>query len=655
MNRAGLMGVENTSVEFMNTDVATMSNAEVPRPRRRLLKTLFRRPRNLRKLVEPLSIDAVRARMPSVEEAAHWGEVILLEDHVNVLHRDGTLTYGIHYISMLHGDQNLAAWEQALWYYQTSAWRPTVHHAILRSPEGWQQKATVTDRLVDQAKTRLMHIVFGHLRRGVIADLSYQMDHFRPQPPGPCSWGQFCMQTASPCRHRRYTIAVAEPFSAQIELHHGAAAPAISDVDEYTVYRWEQLDVPGIEWDAWTPPLRDHAPWIDFTTLPTWEPVATQFRKDLAAGDSPAVHSLVRQLTRAARTDGDKIRAIYRYVAEQVRYGRPPHQLYMPASRPVSQMFEDLRGDCKDKSTLLASMLRSADIRADIAVVSTRIQGLAPYLPAPRFDHALVVAELDGKRLWLDTAAGPMTFGDVPYNDQGIRALILAKDCHDYVESPPPRPEDHGAHWQGTGELDEQGNHNLHLKFTAKGDRASFLRLTVLHRNQDYRARVLKQTLVRGVPGAVVTELRTSPLDDLTAALECECRVRVPGCSRIIDRLLMIQVPWVEPVYFDGPVAARERPQPLAAPLVQMAQEHYEIALPYAGLTLASESFMREQCDWAVYEQSHRLENQRLICERKLSILGGIVPPQRQEEYQRFWAACARFDSAPVVLNLGKP
>src|SRR5262249_35810227 len=160
------------------------------------------------------------------------------------------------------------------------------------------------------------------------------------------------------CRRRRYTVAVSEPFAAEVRVHHGGAPPRESELDGYRIWRWELDDVPGIEWDAWTPPLRDFGPWVDFSTLPTWQPVVRNYMGELLPVNDFAVRQLARDLTQDLTTPREKAAALYRYAARQVRYGRPPHEVYQPMSRPAAVTVSDLRGDCKDKSALLLAMLR---------------------------------------------------------------------------------------------------------------------------------------------------------------------------------------------------------------------------------------------------------------------------------------------------------
>ncbi len=448
-------------------------NSSPVKPRRRLWRTWLRRPRDLTPFAPRVAFDEVADPLPPPDEVAHWGEMILLEDYVTALHRDGTISHRSHYVSVLHGAQHLAQWDEVTWLYEPRAWKPTLRRAVLYLPDGSSRPADVSDHQIDSAgRLRQLRAVFGHLRPGAVLEFEQQEDHFRPGPVGPYHWGQFFLRTAPPCRRRRYTVAVAEPFRAEVRSHHGAGGPAESVVGDYRVYQWDLKEVGGYEWDAWTPHLRDFGPWVDFSTVPSWGPVAEHLRGDLAPCDPGSVGDLARELTRDATSPRDKAAALYRYAARELRYGRPPQETFNPASRTASKMAEDLRGDCKDKSSLLVGLLRAVGVPARVAVVLTRMQGVTPYLPARRFDHALVLADVDGRELWLDAAAGPYGFGEVPFNDQGVQALVLDDDGERYVEVPPPEPEQHGAVRECEGRLEEDGVYRFRANLTCRGDRA---------------------------------------------------------------------------------------------------------------------------------------------------------------------------------------
>ena len=53
------------------------------------------------------------------------------------------------------------------------------------------------------------------------------------------------------------------------------------------------------------------------------------------------------------------------------------------------QVLRERYGDCKDKAALLTALLAAVGIHSDMVLLSPRDHGLTPYLPSPRFNHAI--------------------------------------------------------------------------------------------------------------------------------------------------------------------------------------------------------------------------------------------------------------------------
>jgi hypothetical protein len=378
--------------------------------------------------------------------------------------------------------------------------------------------------------------------------------------------------------------------------------------------------------------------------------VAAHLRLELMPRGSSGLGQQARELTRNAATPRDKTAALYEYVARQVRYGRPVQETYDRLSRPIDKLAQDLRGDCKDKSALLLGLLRGASIPAHIAVINSRMQGETPYLPSGRFDHAIVVAGTGDNRVWLDPAGGTYTFGQVPYNDQGVHALILDEDKPRYEEVPRALPEQHGAHYECQARLDDAGAYSFKADVRFRGDRAAQWRLALLDRSEDYRARVVRQAVAHRLIGAEVGPVTISGVEDLKSDLAYSYTMTLPRYARRIEKLLLFRVPWSEPAAFEGPIAAAKRLTPLRTPLVQSVTEEHEIELPagYTGYGLPQT--WEAKCSWGSYQCSLSCEGGKLHCTRRLDIHGGMIAADSFNEVKRFFAECARGDEADVVL-----
>jgi hypothetical protein len=171
-------------------------------------------------------------------------------------------------------------------------------------------------------------------------------------------------------------------------------------------WKWTQSDVPAIHDDEEMMPrpygLAARAEFAYFGPNSgtaqggSWENIA-KWQSELAAGrrtPSPQITAKVRELIAGKNDFDSKVRAITDYVQSNIRYvgieigvgGYQPH--------PAADVFRYGYGDCKDKATLLSSMLQEAGIPSEYVIVETDRGIVHPDLPGLVFDHMIVAIDL---------------------------------------------------------------------------------------------------------------------------------------------------------------------------------------------------------------------------------------------------------------------
>lgn len=627
-----------------------MTEPAIPKPRAKLLRTWLKSPRNVRKFAPRISFEEAAESMPDPALAAHFGQTVLLTDAITVLHRDGTVTKSFHVIAMLHGDRDLAEYDDVIRPYNFKNSLHTIHRAVVHLPDGGQRKAKRSRERVNPT-TKAIGLTFYPLRPNVIVELEEQNDRFVPYETGPTVWDQMLLG-GPPCGRLRYTLAIAEPFTADYALHHADWEPREWTQSGYRVRQWDLRDLDGIELDEFSPNLRDFVPWLDVSSLRTWSSVGHHYRKELDPPRSipEQLKQTTREITADAKTDQQKLAAVYRYAARDVRYGRHPLELEVEAPRQAESMLEDLRGDCKDKSALMVAMLRELDIQANIVLVLTRMNGAVAYLPGMRFDHAIVKAVADGGEVWLDPAGGLCSFGDLPFNDQGAQVLVLNEDSCEVSTSPPATAESHLIQRVCRGEVMANGKYAIDVEVTLTGEVAAGLRTEMADRSPDHQQRILAQFAAGELPGAQVSNQDFVSLEDLTQPVQVRYHIKLDRWVRSIEDLLLFRVPWTEALRMIGPMSAAERVQPLQSGRVGLSTERHELAIPTGYEPYGLPYDDHAECDWGRYSRSISFKDGKVVCERRFESFDGIIPIDRFSEYKQFWETGAHADSADVVL-----
>ena len=172
-------------------------------------------------------------------------------------------------------------------------------------------------------------------------------------------------------------------------------------------YEWSQQNIPPILPEEQSPSWHLQNALVTISEYDSWSEVIDWGTKIFSFPEPPTdeLQGVIEAIKKAHPREGGRIRAALSFVQNEIRYlglhsgigGYKPN----PPNKIVSQRF----GDCKDKSVLLTTMLRTMGIEAYPTLVNTSLRQVLPSLsPSPRlFDHCIVkVIDQKGTTLWYD-------------------------------------------------------------------------------------------------------------------------------------------------------------------------------------------------------------------------------------------------------------
>ena len=184
------------------------------------------------------------------------------------------------------------------------------------------------------------------------------------------------------------------------------------------------------------------SPDVQLSTFQSWAEIGAWYSKLQSERVVPSaeVRAKALELVKGAKDDDAKLRAIYTYVSTLFRYigvafgiGR-----YQPHS--ASEVLANQYGDCKDKHTLLASLLDAAGIKAYPALINSA-QAFDADVPTPsEFNHVITAIPRGDNFIWLDTTpeVAPYEYLLSPlWNKQ---ALVIASDKAAALVATPAEP-----------------------------------------------------------------------------------------------------------------------------------------------------------------------------------------------------------------------
>ncbi len=200
-------------------------------------------------------------------------------------------------------------------------------------------------------------------------------------------------------------------FSSQRKLNmksfNELSKPKISEANGLKRYEWEDFQVKPALYDDNEASWYDSRAYMQISEYNSWgevvdwalsiNPVKTDIKGELG--------EQIEKLKSAYGNSKEKyFRNAVKIVQDEVRYMGIEIGPYSHRANDPEKVFDQRYGDCKDKSLLLVSMLRADGIDANMVLINTSMESrVDQFIPSHNaFNHAVVVANVNGKQVWVD-------------------------------------------------------------------------------------------------------------------------------------------------------------------------------------------------------------------------------------------------------------
>lgn len=319
------------------------------------------------------------------------------------------------------------------------------------------------------------------------------------------------------------TVDIDVPANRPIKLKNKPGLdPKISEANGRRIYHWtsshlerEDEDSPDKKKKKHPHPDEDR-PDIQLTTFESWEQIGRWYaslEKDRRA-PTPEVRAKAAELTKGLTTDLDKTEALYDYVSRNFRYVSLSLGVGRYQPHAASDVLANQYGDCKDKHTLLASLLEAEGLHADSVLINST-RKLDPDIPSPsQFDHVITMLPLGNQEIWMDTTAEVAPFRLLAYTLRNKQALVIPpavppSNVAPHLEQTPadtPMPDTEVA--EIDGKVNDIGKLDAHVHYEFRGDEELLLRSVFRRVPEANWQRVVES--VNSSVGGDITNLKVS-------------------------------------------------------------------------------------------------------------------------------------------------
>jgi hypothetical protein len=435
---------------------------------------------------------------------------------------------------------------------------------------------------------------------------------------------------------------------------------------EMVEFSWELRDQEAIPREPRMPPFREIAPSVRLAPgdekeaggARTWETVGLDYYAELLAPQVKStreIKEIAERLTSGAKGPEEKIRAIYDFVREEIRYvaveiGRgawEPH--------PAGTVCRMRYGDCKGKVCLLLALLGEAEIPAYAALVRTRDLGPVDTLLVNlgQFNHMIAWVPLGRRGWWLDPTASECPADYLPASDQGTLALLLGPGISRLMETTVHRPEACELTTEVEGRLSETGDLRGTVRIRGTGQKGLDLRSLFRSSSASEAKTRAEWLLARRIDGGRLVDYRTGGMDSTGLDAEVALEFELPRCALEVGGELVVRGDVLAPAWKSSVFDRTERRFPIRFECLERCRDRLRIHPPDgfrpeipAPASLAGKHRR--------FEQTCRADSAAAEIERTgdLVVLGlpADAYPEARALEERILAACAepiRFRRAP--------
>jgi transglutaminase-like putative cysteine protease len=598
------------------------------------------------------------------------GWVYLFDDGVVRVDADGRGTRTYRQVVQILDQEAAERFGEQVFSYSTSREKLTINWLRVVRPDGSVVSARPTHEQESDAPTalespiysdqRLHRATLGGVAPGTIVDWSYTVATLQPVMPGDFFSG-WSVTNSRLTRRSRFIVDVPAALTPRIRERNVRFARQETEAHGRRTYAWVTSEVPK------PPPPEPFAADsngvdVRITVGPPlgWGDVARWYAglsKD-RYGVTPALDERLADVLQEARTRGDSLRALYRWVAQDFRYVSVSLGLAGYQPRPPAAVLETQYGDCKDKATLFVALARRMGFRAYPVLLSLG-GGVDSTLPTTQqFDHMIAAVERPGGYLFLDLTADVIPPGLLPPSEYGEFALVVHPDGRgEPVTLPPDSTAGSRSDDLLAGELSPDGTFAGRLTETRSGSSALGMREALSHTLSPERRSELARGIANGAfDGAVGDSLELFDGRDLTAPARLSLAIRGAKAASGAGGASILTLPLdqaVSPRLVAEVEAHVPRHYPIDAATIFGPEEsvsEFRVTLP-DGWRARLPADVEASGPFGSYAATYRQDGGVLRVVRRTRGARGVYPPDRVGDLLAFLRAVARDDARYIVLE----
>lgn len=484
----------------------------------------------------------------------------------------------------------------------------------------------------------------------------------------------------TPVREAHYTLQLPAGWEYKAAwLNYSKAEPLTVGSNQW---QWVVKDVEGIRPEYNMPPREGVAGQMivslipqggsqnkgfgNWTDMGKWEDGLGQGRREASA----EIKQKVAELTAGKAGQLEKMRSLAQFVQRDIRYvaiqlgigGWQPH--------PAPEIFAHKYGDCKDKATILSTMLKEIGVTSYYVSVNTERGTVTPATPATRwFNHEILAIRLPdgmedaslvavfphpklGRLLIFDPTDEMTPLGQLRGALQANYALLVTPEGGELVELPKLPGQLNGVQRTAKLTLNSTGTLSGEVREVRLGDRAADQRAALRSVTKDAdRIKPAESLLANSLTTYFLTKASVTNLNQMEQPFIFDYSLVAQNYAKTAGNLLLVR-PRVIGNKSSGLLETKEpRKYPVEFEGPSRDTDTFEITLPQGFEVDDLPPPIHAEYSFASYESKTETSGNVLRYTRTFEVKETSVPLSKVEDLKKLYRIIASDERNTAVLK----
>ena len=366
--------------------------------------------------------------------------------------------------------------------------------------------------------------------------------------------------------------------------------------------------------------------------------------------DPQQLKAKVTEITAGKTTDLDKVKAIFYWVQDNIRYIAFEDGLagFVPTS--AQDVFKAKYGDCKGMANLMTEMLKLAGQTAYITWIGTRHLPYDYTLPSLCVDnHCICTVVLGGKQYYLDGTEKYVPFGEYAFRIQGKEVLIGKGDAFEVQKIPVQEKEKSKILTQTSFQLKDSILKG-HVKVTMTGEQRTGFHQYYHDLPNDEKEKFIERFLGFGNKNLIVTNIKRSDLDNREIPVVIEGDIDLSNYVITEDKEVYAGIDFF-PENLRGYIPEKDRQSDYELFSSYVAEDETELILPAGYKVVSTPPAINEQAEDYGVNASYTINGNKVLFKKSLSFNSGRIRHDDFENWKAFIKKLKDFNSNLILIK----